>query len=441
MTSFRFHVSLGGLMLALMGWAVMSTSVCAQPVDPALRDPFLSDPEFGEPRDPLLPELPVERPLSPLEKRELSMALDRLAQEAERLYLLGRMDAAFMRWMREVRLRRIFGYDTELAAIRRVGQRAWQEGRTQEVQLLTLRLAQIQTALLGETPLNLPLLERVAANFEQLRDIDAAVAVYETLAVRAMQAGNQVQRVRFLERMANLQENWFRFEVAAQTYNRLLTLTRGENRSTPQRIRYLQRAAYNYREAGQPIRAIAFQQQLVQAYETQAQITAIPPLHLAIARNYRTAERLSQAVQFYQTAYTGALAQRQFNVASDAVRDLTEIYEALERPQDVQYLYDQQLAVERLSYNAYGIMEVFESLGQFYETRADLDAAIAAYEEALILARHLNHRSAYFHNRIQRLLLSQDKLTIDPAESHEASPPLGTLDPLDLWQENRLSSE
>jgi len=111
--------------LAATGWAALPALVWAQ-LSPVLTEQFLSDPEFSEPRDPLLPDLPIERPLSPLEKLALAAELDALAAEAEALFLAGQTEAAFATWMREVRLRRILGYEAELEAIQRVGLRVWE---------------------------------------------------------------------------------------------------------------------------------------------------------------------------------------------------------------------------------------------------------------------------------------------------------------------------
>ena len=123
--------------LALILWGLCPGFVWAQAVPPEVRDPFLSDPEFAEPRDPLLPTFPVPRQLSPLEELELEAQLDQLAIQAEAAYQLGETDRAFEIWLREVRLRRILGYEDELAAIQRVGVRVWEtrsEEHTSELQ-------------------------------------------------------------------------------------------------------------------------------------------------------------------------------------------------------------------------------------------------------------------------------------------------------------------
>ncbi len=406
----------------------------AQAVPPELRDPFLSDPEFAEPRDPLLPDFPVSRRLSPLEAFELEGQLDQLAAAAETAYQLGESDRAFDIWLREVRLRRILGYGPELIAIQRVGLRVWETGRTLEAQLLTLRLEEIQADLLGQTPPDLNLIAALAAAFERLQDIDSAITVYETLLENGIQQGDTALQIRLLERIGDLQARWFRFEAAATTYNRLLNLLGSS--ATNRRLAYLEQAIYTHENAGRLERAIAFQQELLRYYANQGNAAARVPLQLAIARNYRDAERLDLAWSYYQATYSLALELEHISYARDVVADLTDIYDLLERPGDVRYLLEQQLAVERLTYGGYGIMTVFGQLGQFHEVQGDIPAAIAAYREGLIIATYLNHRQAYFHNRIQRLQLAQGEITVEGANAHMASDAIQPLVNPFRWRGN-----
>ncbi|MEM9116319.1 MAG: hypothetical protein AAGD09_00385 [Cyanobacteria bacterium P01_F01_bin.56] len=417
--------------LTAIGWAGLPLLVWAQ-LSPVLIEQFLADPQFSEPRDPLLPELPVERPLSPLEQLALEAELDELAIETEARYLEeGATESLFVDWMREVRLRRILGYEAELQAMQRVGLRMWENSRADEVQLLTLRLREIQADLLTQQPLNVDLFEEIVVVFEVLRDVDSAVSVYETLLERAMQSGDRDEQQRLLENLARLRENWFRFEPAALTYQTLLTYA-GDDL---EEIEYLKGMIRNYQDLGALTAAIELQRRLANKYEQTLQPQLIPTLTLAIARNYRDLESLTEAQTFYSTTYSGALAQGQTDVASDALQDLAALYLEDDQPEDVLYLYDQRLAVEQLSYNGYGLMQTFDNLGQFYEAQDLPDAAIAAYKEALIIAEQLNYRDAYFKLRLQALLYKQGRLDIVALEQHLANPVRALQDP-NLWLGN-----
>lgn len=425
--------------LVLSGLALLPLTAWGQ-LDPVIRDRFLNDPEFTQPRDPLLPEIPVARPLSPLEKSELEIALNQIALEAEQLYFLGQADRAFELWMREVRLRRIFGYAEEIQAMQRVGLRAWEDSRAQEIQLLTLRLRQIQTELLEQDSSNIFLFEAIAATFEVLRDIDSATAVYNTLIAQATSSNNVPERQRLLENLANLQEAWFRFEAAGKTYQALLGTLSSTSVSATE-ARYLAGGIRNYQNAGQLRTVIDYQRRLLRYYENTAALQAEPSLLLAIARNYRDIEELSEARNYYLTSYTKALAQNQSSVAKDVVQDLAVIYTRLGRPDDVLYLHRQQLAVEGLSYSGYGLMQVFDDLGQFYISQDNLEQAISAYQEGLILARYLGYREIYFQLQLQQLLVDTGRLTVTLAEKHEHDRRVQPLQPPRVWQGNNPSPE
>jgi tetratricopeptide (TPR) repeat protein len=418
--------------LAATSWASLPLVVWAQ-LSPVLIEQFLSDPEFAEPRDPLLPDFVVERPLSPLEKVTLEAELDALAVATEARYLEeGASEEVFIDWMREVRLRRILGDEAELAAIQRVGLRMWENSRADEVQLLSLRLREIQTDLLSQQPLNLALFEELVAAFEVLRDVDAAVAVYEILLERAIQAGDREAQQRILENLARIRESWFRFAPAAATYEALLDFADEDDLLE---IEYLKGVIRNYQDLGELATAIEYQRRLASQYEDTLQPQLVPSLTLAIARNFRDLDRLTEAQTYYSVTYSGALAQGQTDVASEALQDLAALYLADDQPEDTLYLYEQRLAVERLSYNGYGLMQTFDYLGQLYETQDLPNRAIAAYQEALIIAEHLHYREGYFKLRLQTLLYEQGRLEVLPLEQHLTSP-VGLLRDPNLWVGN-----
>ena len=97
------YVLLGSLLVT----GGLSTRVHAQQVNPQLRESFLANPLAQEPRDPLLPVLPVNRAYSPLEKQVIAANLDQLNQQAAALLAAGAPDAAFALWRRALQLRRV----------------------------------------------------------------------------------------------------------------------------------------------------------------------------------------------------------------------------------------------------------------------------------------------------------------------------------------------
>lgn len=375
----------------------------AQALRPELRDPFLADPLEDDPRDPLLPNPPIPRPLSPLEQYDLEQDLDRLALEAETLDAEGDTDTAVDLWLREVRLRRLLGLDRELQATQRVAQWLRDRASTPELQLLSARLDVVQQDLDIAFSEDYDRLQLVAATYAVLGDVDAAATIYRTLADQALSQGDQAESQRQLETLAELQAGWFYFEDAAATYGELVQLAQAVPDQEDE-TRFLIAQSYNLEQAQQWPQALEVQQRLLTLYNNdETQWSFIAPLQARMAQNYRTLGRLETAANSYQAAYINAQESQQFDVAAGAIRELADIYKTLERWADVRYLYEQLIVVEQQAFNAYGLMEAFDQLGQVNERTGDPQTALLAYREGLVLARLLNHRQSYFTEQIARL--------------------------------------
>lgn len=401
-----FLATSSALGTAAPGWA--------QLLPPEVRDAFLSSPLDDEPLDPLLPQPPIRRPLSPLEQYQLEQELDELALLAEAIALGeavpiepgpdGELPDPNDIWMREVRLRRLLGIERELPAIRRVAQ--WMRDRTatQELQLLAARLREIQQDLDPSVTADRDRLLELAEIYAILGEVDDAAVIHQALANQALAVGNEEEFQTQLETLANLQTAWFYFDDAAATYGELLELAQRQP-GRENEMRYLRAQSYNLEQAQEFTAAISAQARLLDIY-TQADVfwPLVPPLQHDIAANYLALGNLTEASRYFRSAYTNALSQQQFSVAADALRSLAEVYAALERWDDIRYLYEQLILVERQANNAFGLMAAFDALGQLYEQLGDPAAALAAYQEALVMARTLDHREDYFEAQIARLV-------------------------------------
>lgn len=374
----------------------------AQQIDFETRETFLADPLEDEPRDPLLPVLPIDRPLSPLEQLELAQKLDALSLEAAAELEFGDAEVAFEMWMREVRLRRILGYEAEIAAIDRVGEVAWSSGRTTEVRLLTFRLDEIQADLRSQAQLTDEILDLFATLYTRLRAQKQLIAVYQEQGTRALAAGNLITYQTTLEALGATHLQWFHFTEAAAVYEELLALPSLRPTTQQQEI-YLKQLIYSYQQALQIDQAIEAQTRLLTFYEQQNMPELLPRLHLALAKNYRTQNQLDLASVHYQAAYGQAQTLRQFDDASQALWELSEIYRNLDRLDDTLYLYGLLLRVEQQSYNAYGIMQVFDQLGQVYRLQGNRTQALDAFREGYIVAQQINHRQDYFLEQMRLL--------------------------------------
>ncbi|NJO09795.1 MAG: hypothetical protein HC873_09210 [Leptolyngbyaceae cyanobacterium SL_1_1] len=191
--------------------AIAPASVWAQQLAPEVIEQFLADPTQDPLRDPLLPQPPIRRPLSPLEKLALERQLDRLNQQAQNLLTAGETEAAFALWMREVRLRRTISLEQELAALRRVSQYIWEQGRTSENQLVRSRLRQLQAEAVGAELADVDLLEATGEIFLTLREQPGAVEVYRQIAAIEQGRGNTEAQTAALEQVGQLQLDWFEF--------------------------------------------------------------------------------------------------------------------------------------------------------------------------------------------------------------------------------------
>jgi len=110
----------------------------AKEPNPTNPEEFPKNPLELDEKDPLIPT--YDRPLSPLELRQLRTELDALNAEATALHAAGRKEEAYPIWFRELRLRRYFGLIAEIEALGRVGNVVWGDNRIDEIRWITERL-------------------------------------------------------------------------------------------------------------------------------------------------------------------------------------------------------------------------------------------------------------------------------------------------------------
>lgn len=392
----------------------------AQALRPEIRDPFLASPLDDDPRDPLLPNPPIPRPLSPLEQYDLGRSLDLLAIVGDLLQQAGQNDEALDLWVRELRLRRLLGLKAELAAFERISPQVRDTGRTQFIQLLTARLDEIRFFYDPHFASNREVLMQIAKLYQLLGAAERAIAIHQELATIAQTANNQKEYRLQLEAIAEIQAGWLHFTDAANTFEELAQIAATDQELEAQVI-YLNRAIYNREQAQQFQLALALQTQLQTLYAaSEVTLPRIPALTSQMAHNYQALGDIDTASRYYQTAYSEALGTQQFDVANQALTQLAQIYRSQGRWPEVLYLYQQQLLVQGKSYDAYGIMETYDQLGQTHEQLGQPQQAVAAYQEALVMARHLHYREDYFTAQLQRLMTGSSDPNSPPAAPSSA---------------------
>ena len=444
-TSVKLPLYKGLVISMLKGWAVCALSgatfglswLCgletgevrlgvaaiAQQVDPQVRAEFLSDPLTTEPRDPLLPVITVDRLPTPLELRALRENLDQLNGLAQERLSAGQIDEAFVLFLREIRLRRVLGLVAEFNAIAPVAELAWEQQRSQEVQLLTLRMREIWTAvqadlgsldeiseededIIENTPSlleaseqsDLVVLSAIARIFIDLRDTESVIAVYRQMIDLTIAEGADPTTLR--RELADYHLAWFQFAEGANVYLLLLASAREQGNQSAE-IAYLERLVYSYQEANSLENAARAQTNLVGLYQATGEEEKLPELLLVIAQNYRALNWTNDAVSYYRSAYSAAQRFEQFSVSAQVLRDLGEVYRAIARIDEALVAYNLLVPVEQQAYNDYGIMNAYDNIGQLERQRGNSFEALQAFEKALVIANRLSLDEAYFIEQIE----------------------------------------
>lgn len=357
------------------------------------------------PPDPLLPNPQVPRSFSPQEQRQFRADLDALNTCATALYRLGNLPTAFEVWFRELRLRRVLGPFEEIVALSRVGEVAWREGETKELRYITARLQEIETEARTANTLDDALLRTLGAAYQQVRKPDAAIAVYRQILERSRQSGDRLSEEAALNTIGQLQQGWFQYTAAAETYQELLQFVRAKTDRPPQKadeVIVLRKLAYIYEQDKQFLQAIDISEQLAALYQTETNLTDLPTLRLKIAQYHEAAGQLAEAERNYQEAYALGQSLQQYARAGDALAGLGKLYRTHNALDTALQSYQVLLGVTRQTYDAYGTMEAYDQIGQIYREQKKYDQAIAAFRSGLTLAQQLKHQVDYFNQQIQR---------------------------------------
>jgi tetratricopeptide (TPR) repeat protein len=352
--------------------------------------------------DPLLPSAAINRPLNPQEQTVLSTALDEVQKQAAARLQAGDVPGAFDLWNRELRLRRFLGPRQEVASLTRVGQVSWQQSQTTELRLITQRLQVIEQEAEAKPNPDYDLLLAIAQGYEAVHAHTPTVALYQKLADRAKQQQDTEREQQYLTALATTHLAWFDYPNAATTYDQLLTLAKAKGDSDTE-VEALKKLSYIYQENNQPEQAIAAQQQLIEVYQQQKNLTDIPALKLGIGDSYVALKRPDLAATSYQEAFAVARAGQQLAYASDALQRLATLYQSLQRSNDALVVYQLLLDVEQQSYNTYGMMNTYDQIGQLHKAQGEKTQAMAAFRQGLQIAQQLNYKVDYFNTQIQQV--------------------------------------
>jgi tetratricopeptide (TPR) repeat protein len=370
--------------------------------------------------DPLLPDLVVDRPLSPIERNVLRRDLDRLNLDAQAALAAGLDQEAFELWFREIRLRRYLGRLDEIVTLGEVGATAWNQGARFEVLLITERLVELQGLVEDTvpaktphalTPRTLEMLEGIALAYHQVRALPEASALYSDLAHGARNQDAWPELETYLTALGQVYLGRLKYPEAAQATGELLGLVRQKAVTAQQIIQerqVLEDLAFLQAQAQEWEGAIASQRDLISLYLALELEHRIPFLQTTIAEYYRAAGEEDVAIDQYKLAYRLAQLQDQFDVSQDILMALIEIYHQRQEPATVLKLYQVLVSVNRSAADDYGMMETYDRLGGFYLEYGGFAQALEVFRRSLALARYLDHREAEFAAKVEQVQFHRD---------------------------------
>jgi tetratricopeptide (TPR) repeat protein len=383
---------------------IFSNSVLAATKKTPTPDKFPPNPLEVTKPDPLLPGNAGKQPLTTQELQELEVALDKLNQEANKMFQSGDKIAAFDTWNRELRLRRYLGKVSELRALGRVGEIAWQNNERLQVQYITQRLQKIQKENIQDSDLDT--LQSLAQGYQKVRSPKSAIEVYEQILAKVRQQPGSVNEVDVLNAIASLHMSWFDYDKAATTYQQLLGIATAKGDGVG-KVNYLKQLAYVYQQARLPEESIKIRNKLAEIY-AQSNPILVPQIKIAIASDYELLAKSNPTLlpfvfNNYQQAYQIAWGQQQYATAGEALQKLVNIYRTQGQIDAALQTSQILLETEEIAGDFYGLMQAYDVRGQLYLIKQDTANAIASYQKGLEIATQLNHQQDYFTQQIQKL--------------------------------------
>lgn len=365
--------------------------------------------------DPLLPPQEIDRPLTAVEKRLIREKTLILNNQAQLQLAAGNKDKAFALWYRELRLQRALGTTEEIIALGRVGEIAWQQNLSQELNIISDRLLAIQQEINTENTLDIQLLDNLGKAYQQVRSLDRAVIIYQKILDNNLQ-----EEQKTLEILGKLHLARFDYTQAANTYEKLLKYVQTQQQKNSLDVNtnasqsqiesnflreefYLTKLVEIYARLSQPAKEIEIKQQLLKKYLTDQKTEQLAALNISLATNYQTLKQPEKAQKYYEDAFTLAWSLQQFALAEESLQKLALLYQEYQQPTSALKIYQELIKVEQKAYDYLNLMNTYAQIGQIHEQLNNYQQALTAYQKGLELATSLNYRVDYFQNKIQQL--------------------------------------
>ncbi len=357
--------------------------------------------------DPVIPSGYGKRELSSFETYRIKKTIAQLAQSAQAELQQGNQDQAFELWYRQLKLTRAISAEAEIKALGDIGAIAWQENRGLDLRNIAERLISLEGEISAKQPLSLDLLEKFATAYQQVRYLDQAIKIQTKITKVSRRKDNYnlaVERSNF-EVLGKLYLAKFDYQNAAKVYQTLLSLTDEQKPEFTHQNKidfYLQSLIDIYDRTGKTNQAIIMKQGLIEHYTATKKLHKIAKLEIAIARDYETLDQIPKAIEAYNLTWNMAKQNQQLAIASNALTRLGELHQATGQVEQALITYTNLIEIQQQSYNYYGLINTYDTLGQIYLKSQQKTKAKQSFQRALELAESLNYKVNYFKRKIEQ---------------------------------------
>ena len=349
--------------------------------------------------DPLLPQAPVPRPLSPLEKYTLKQSLDELNLQAQQQLKAGNIDIAFEIWYRELRLRKSLEKLEEIQALGRVGEAAWQNNRKTDIRIISDRLEEIYLETVEKEQLDQELLRALGLAYQQMRQPDKTIELYQQILANARDNKNKEEEISALEIIASTHLSWFHYPEASQAYETLLTITQDANKE----IEYLQQLVYIYQQYSSPQKSLEAKNKLANYYLENNLLSELMILQISIAKDYDNLEDVEKAAAAYQQSFKIASQLEYLAYASESLKQLGDLYQKYDEFENALNIYQKLITSQEATYDFYGLMNTYSQMAKIYVSQKKYEQAKSALKQGLELAKSLKYDQQYFQDELAEI--------------------------------------
>ena len=345
--------------------------------------------------DPLIPPGYGKRELTSFEKYRINQEIASIDIAAKTALSQNDVERAMKLWYRQLRLARVLDKSTEVVALGKVGEVAWLENRSTDVRNIAQRLIAIEAENNLEKAATGKWLNQLAVAYEQVRYLDKAIDVYQVI-VKNNRANHTVDRITILRKIGQLYLAIFDYQNAANIYQELLD----NDLDKKQQQSDLKTLISIYESTAQFDLAIAARKRLIQQHIAQNQIEATSKLEVAIAGDYATLKQLDKAIKAYDRALQTAIKTQQLALANEALLNIGKLYQQQNNINKAIATYNKLIAIQQQSYNHYGLIDTYDTLGQIYLKSNQQAQAKQHFKQGLELAKSLDYKVEYFNSKI-----------------------------------------